>query len=108
MEHQNDGLHVLVFAPGYTSSNVRNSALLADGRPQGYSPKDESKMMSAEAVAVKLAKGIMKRKREMILTALGFWDVWLYKRIPSIMDKIQLHYIRTHETTDDPFIPTDK
>ena len=65
-------------------------------------------MMSAEAVAVKLAKGIMKRKREMILTALGFWDVWLYKRIPSIMDKIQLHYIRTHETTDDPFKPTDK
>lgn len=108
MEHQNDGLHVLVFAPGYTSSNVRNAALLADGRPQGYSPKDESKMMSAEAVAVKLAKGIMKRKREMILTALGFWDVWLYKRIPSIMDKIQLHYIRTHETTDDPFKPTDK
>ena len=39
MEHLNDGIHVMVFAPGYTASNVRNAALLADGTPQGYSPK---------------------------------------------------------------------
>lgn len=105
MEHQDDGLHVMVFAPGYTMSNVRNAALLADGREQGYSPKEEEKLMSAEAVAEKMAKGLRKRRREMILTALGFWDVWFYKRIPRIMDKIQLFYIRKHETTDDPFKP---
>mgnify|MGYP001780201692 CR=1 FL=1 len=31
IEHLKDGLNVLVFAPGYTSSNVRNAALTAGG-----------------------------------------------------------------------------
>ncbi len=103
MEHLNDGIHVMVFAPGYTASNVRNAALLADGTPQGCSPKDESKMMTAEEVAQKLAKGLYRRKCEMILTALGFWDVWLYKRFPRLMDRVQLHYIRSKEKQNDPF-----
>lgn len=102
MEHQVDGLHVLVFAPGYTSSNVRNAALLADGSPQGTTPKDESNLMSAEEVAQKLAWGLYRKKREMILTALGYWDVWFYKRFPRLMDWVQLNYIRKHEKGIDP------
>jgi len=102
MEHLDDGLHVMVFAPGYTASNVRNSALLADGTPQGSTPKDESKLMSAEEVARKLANGLYRRRREMILTALGYWDVFFYKRFPRIMDWVQMNYIRKHEKTLNP------
>lgn len=102
MEHQDDGLHVLVFAPGYTASNVRFAALLADGTPQGSTPKDESNLMSADAVALKLAKGLSERRREMILTTVGRLDVWLYKRFPRLMDKVQLYYIRKHEKSVDP------
>jgi short-subunit dehydrogenase len=103
IEHLNDGINVLVFAPGYTASNVRNAALLADGSPQGYSPKDEGKLMSAEKVAEKLAYGLYRRKKEMILTALGYWDIWLYRRFPRLMDRVQLHYIRRKEKQNDPF-----
>ena len=102
MEHLDDGLHVMVFAPGYTASNVRKSALLADGTQQGNTPKDESKLMSAEAVAEKMAVGLYRRRREMILTALGYCDVWLYKRFPRLMDWIQVRYIRRHEKSIDP------
>lgn len=102
MEHLDDGLHVMVFAPGYTASNVRNAALLADGTPQGSTPKDESKLMSADEVAKKLAYGLYRRRREMILTALGYWDVFFYKRFPRIMDWVQMNYIRKHEKTWDP------
>lgn len=103
IEHLNDGINILVFAPGYTASNVRNAALLADGSPQGYSPKDEGKLMSAEKVAEKLAYGLYRRKKEMILTALGYWDIWLYRRFPRLMDRVQLHYIRRKEKQNDPF-----
>lgn len=106
MEHQDDGLHVLVFAPGYTASNVRFSALLADGTPQGTTPKDESNLMSAEEVARKMAYGLYKRKREMILTSIGRMDVWLYKRFPRLMDKVQLYYIRKNEKSVDPINQT--
>ena len=102
MEHLEDGLHVMVFAPGYTASNVRNAALLADGTPQGSTPKDESKLMTAESVAEKLATGLFRRRREMILTALGYWDVWFYKRVPRLMEWVQLKYIKKHEKSIDP------
>lgn len=106
MEHQDDGLHVLVFAPGYTASNVRFSALLADGTPQGTTPKDESNLMSADEVARRMAYGLYKRKREMILTSIGRMDVWLYKRFPRLMDKVQLYYIRKNEKSIDPINQT--
>lgn len=71
VEHRYDGIHVMVFAPGFTTSNIRNVALLADGSLQGTTPRNESKMMSAEAVAQRMAYGLRKRKKEMILTPIG-------------------------------------
>ena len=68
VEHRYDGIHVMVFAPGFTTSNIRNVALLADGSQQGMTPRNESKMMSAEAVAKRMAYGLRTRKKEMILT----------------------------------------
>lgn len=71
VEHRYDGLHVMVFAPGFTASNIRTKALLADGSPQGATPRDEKKMMTAEKVAKKMAYGLKFRKKEMLLTAVG-------------------------------------
>ena len=71
VEHRYDGLHVMVFAPGFTASNIRSKALLADGTPQGMTPRDEKKMMTAERVAQRLAYGLRFRKNEMLLTPVG-------------------------------------
>src|SRR6478672_9667430 len=43
-----DGVHVMWVCPGYTTSNIRQAALNGAGQPQGESPLDEGKMMSAE------------------------------------------------------------
>ncbi|MBO4567729.1 MAG: SDR family oxidoreductase [Bacteroidales bacterium] len=71
VEHRYDKLHVMVFAPGFTASNIRNMALLADGSPQGMTPRNEDKMMTAERVAQRLAYGLKHRKNEMLLTPIG-------------------------------------
>lgn len=71
VEHRYDGLHVMVFAPGFTASNIRNMALLADGSPQGMTPRNEDKMMTAERVAQRMAYGLKHRKNEMLLTPIG-------------------------------------
>ena len=81
VEHLYDGLHVMTFAPGYTASNVRFSAMTADGTPQGSTPRDESSMMSAEKCALYLLKGIKKRKNKVILTSIGRLTVFLNKII---------------------------
>lgn len=101
IEHMKDGLGVLVFAPGYTSSNVRNAALTADGSAQGETPLDEDKLMSAEECARHLACGLAKRKSELILTGLGKATVWAHRLFPRLTDKLTYKYIARE--TDSPF-----
>ncbi len=85
-ENLKTGLHVMLFAPGFTSSNIRNSALLEDGSPQGKSPRVEEKMMSAEEVSNYLYSGVVKRKRQIILTPVGKATVFLNKFFPKFVD----------------------
>ena len=93
IEHLKDGLNVLVFAPGYTSSNVRNAALTADGSAQGETPLDEGKLMSAEECAAHLAKALRKRKSECILTALGKATVLAHRLFPRLTDSLTYKFI---------------
>ena len=85
-EVMNQGVHVMVAAPGFTASNIRNSALTADGHYQGESPRDEAKMMTAAQVAEEILKATLSRKRDLILTLQGKMAVFLNKWIPGIMD----------------------
>ncbi|MFP4619808.1 MAG: SDR family oxidoreductase [Bacteroidales bacterium] len=82
------GVHVMIAAPGFTSSGVRKSALGPEGNAQGESPRDESKMMSPEQVAEKVARGIIKRKRLIVMTSKGKLTVLLKKFAPNLLDKL--------------------
>ncbi len=88
VENRKTGLHVLVVAPGFTTSNIRRTALLADGSAQGETPRDENDMMSAEEVASHVYNAIMRRQRHLILTFVqGKLAVFLGKFLPKFMDK---------------------
>lgn len=95
VEHLHDGLHVMIFAPGFTASNIRFTALTADGSAQGETPRDEGKMMSAEAVAARLVKGVYKRKAQIILTPIGKLTVWLNKFFPRLVDRLEYQYMKS-------------
>lgn len=88
VENRKTGLHVLIVAPGFTTSNIRRSALLADGSEQGETPRDENNMMSAEEVAAHIYKAILKRKRHLVLTFFqGKLTVLVAKIFPKFLDK---------------------
>ncbi len=94
VEHLHDGLHVMIFAPGFTASNIRNTALTANGSQQGETPRDEAKMMTSEEVATILVKGIKKRKAQIILTPIGKLTVLLNKFFPRWVDKLEYQYMK--------------
>ncbi|MCF8364445.1 MAG: SDR family oxidoreductase [Bacteroidales bacterium] len=87
-ENIKTGLHVLIACPGFTSSNIRNTALAADGSQQGESPRDEKKMMSPELVAHKIARAVYLRKRRLTLTTQGKLTVIINKIFPTLIDKL--------------------
>lgn len=101
IEHLKDGVHVLIAAPGFTSSNVRNAALTADGTPQGYSPRNEKHMMQPEEVARKIYLGIKYKRRNIIISWTGKFSVLLQRLIPRTLDKI--FYNEMKNEPDSPF-----
>lgn len=89
IENIKKGLNVLVAAPGFTASEVREVALTQDGSPQGKTPRKEEKMMTAETCAYKIANAQTKRKSQLIMTFTeGKLTVFLNKRFPRMMDKM--------------------
>jgi short-subunit dehydrogenase len=95
------GVHVLVACPGFTSSNIRNNALKADGSVQGESPRDENQMMSPNEVAESILIATLKRKRDLVLTLQGKLVVFLNKWLPSFMDGVV--YRQMAKEKDSPF-----
>lgn len=87
-ENLEKDLHVLVACPGFTASNIRNTALTADGTSQGESPRTEEKMMSAEEVAAHLYNSIKQRKQRLVLTTEGKLAVFLSKWAPKFLQKM--------------------
>ena len=94
-------VHVLVACPGFTTSNIRNTALSADGQIQGESPRDEAKMMTSETVADYIYKATVNRKRDLVLTAQGKLTVLLNKFFPAFMDKMVYNILAKEK--DSPF-----
>ncbi len=86
------GVHVMWVSPGFTTSNIRNTALNSEGVGQGESPLDESKLMSAETCAKYILSAIEKRKRVLVLTFTGKLTVFLNKFFPSLTDKLVHRY----------------
>lgn len=82
------GVHVLTACPGFTTSNIRNAALTADGSQQKESPRDENKMMSAEECAEHIYRATIKRKKHLVLTTQGKFTVFMNKWFPGWMDKM--------------------
>jgi len=87
VENLKNKLHVLVACPGFTASNIRNTALNKEGQQFGETSMEEEKMMTAEQVAEEVVKAILKRKRTLILTAQGKLAVWMNKLLPAWVDK---------------------
>ena len=88
VENLHNGVHVLTASPGFTASNIRNTALDKNGTQQGESTLHEEKMMTPDEVAEIIADGIENRSRTLIMTGQGKLTVALSKFIPGILDKL--------------------
>jgi short-subunit dehydrogenase len=92
-ENLRTGLHVMVACPGFTASNIRNTALSKDGSAQSESPRDEGKMMTAEQVATYIVNGVERKKRTLVLTSQGKLVVLLNKFFPKMVEKMVFNHM---------------
>jgi short-subunit dehydrogenase len=88
VENLKTGVHVMTACPGFTASNIRNTALNKDGNQQGESTLHEEKMMTSDEVAKIIGDGVENRSRTLIMTGQGKLTVFLSKLIPGVLDKL--------------------
>jgi short-subunit dehydrogenase len=93
-EQLHTGMHVMWVCPGFTASNIRNTALNASGNRQGETPLDEGKLMTAEEVADHIIRAISKKRRTIILTRLGKLTVWMNRLFPALSDKLVYNHFK--------------
>ncbi len=86
IENLKTGLHVMIIAPGFTRTNIRLTAMTGNGTPQGESPRKEERMMTPEYVAQWILKGIVKRKRNKIMTWIGRFTAFFQRITPELVD----------------------
>jgi short-subunit dehydrogenase len=101
IENLKNDFHVLLACPGFTASNIRNSALAADGSSQGETPRDEQKMMQPEEVAEAIVVAVIKRKDRLTLTTNGKLTVFLNKFFPKWVDRMVYNHMS--QEPDSPF-----
>ncbi len=87
VENLRTGLHVMVACPGFTASNIRQTALDATGDAHGETSMDEEKMMTAKDVAERIVQGVIRRKRTLVMTRQGKLAVLMNKLMPAWVDK---------------------
>ena len=99
IETMKKGIQVLVVTPGFISTNIRKTALVADGSTQEESPRDESKMMSPEELAKRIVKGIKRNRRQLATSYDGRFTPILSLFFPRLVDKIYYSYIKREPNT---------
>jgi short-subunit dehydrogenase len=88
VENLKTGIHILTACPGFTASNIRNTALDKEGNQQRESTLNEESMMTSDEVAKIIADGVENRSRTLIMTGQGKLTVLISKFFPKLLDKL--------------------
>ena len=87
IENLKNNIHIMIAMPGFTATNIRYTALTADGTEQGITPRNEGRMMSAETAAKHIVQGIRRKKHYLILDMEGKMISLIKKFTTSLLDK---------------------
>src|ERR1041384_7767941 len=88
IELAGSGVDVSVVAPDFVVSEIHKRAIGPDGAPLGASPMVQSKIMTAEECAVRIARAIDKRERQVLMSTRGKLGRWPKLLAPGGIDRI--------------------
>ena len=83
-----------VIAPDFVVSEIHKRAIGPDGEPLGESPMVQTKIMTAEECARRIARAIERRERLLLMSTRGKLGRWLKLLAPSVIDRMAAKAIR--------------
>jgi NAD(P)-dependent dehydrogenase (short-subunit alcohol dehydrogenase family) len=86
-EIKSSGVHIMMLCPGFTRTKLQERALDGDGSITRHPQSKVGAEDTPEHVAQAVFKGVIKRKRMLILTPTGKMTYWLSRLAPALYEK---------------------
>lgn len=95
IELRGTGVDVLVVSPGFVATEIRQRAVGGDGVPLGHSPRNEAQgTMSVTACVEQIVRGMVHRRREILMTPKGKFIPWARVIVPGFVDWLAVRATR--------------
>jgi short-subunit dehydrogenase len=88
------GVDVTVVYPGVVATGIRVHGYGPDGKPAGRSGLKEERAMPVEECAGRIARAMVQRRRELIMTAQGRVGQWIKLIAPGLVDRMALRALK--------------
>jgi short-subunit dehydrogenase len=94
IELMDSGVDVTVVCPDFVVSEIHKRAIGPDGRPLGKSPMQESRIMSTEECAHRIARAMERRERMLVMSLRGRLGRLVRLFAPRLIDGIARKAVR--------------
>jgi short-subunit dehydrogenase len=93
-ELKDSGVSVTIAYPGVVSTHIRTHGWNAQGEPAGVSGLNEENAMSTQECARLIIYAMVRRRREVVMTAKGKVGRWLKLLVPGLVDSMALAAVK--------------
>ncbi len=88
------GVHVMMVCPGFTQTNLQSRALSGNGTINTSDRAIVGKEAHPQSVAKEIYKGVIKRKRILVLTAVGKLSYVIAKLFPRLYESMMTKSVK--------------
>jgi short-subunit dehydrogenase len=93
-EVKDQGVHVMMVCPGFTKTSLQDRALGGNGEVTRHPQSKVGREDTPEHVAEKVFRGIIRRKRLLVLTPVGKTTYWLSRLAPGLYERIMARQLK--------------